>query len=145
MISISYRCACIGHQHKFNYTCNALAGYVFWQRKCCDTECWQPCKRQNFFLSKHRLVKWISVTEYEIEMADSTGFRVGVDAREMRQDIRSRFFIYVDLLRDRYISDIENRIRCFLCVDGPISLVIGKNYLPSAENVRLLCAGDVLK
>jgi len=78
-------------------------------------------------------------------MADSTGFRVGVDAREMRQDIRSRFFIYVDLLRDRYISDIENRVRCFLSVDGPISLMIDNIYLPSAENVRLLCAGDVLK
>jgi hypothetical protein len=85
------------------------------------------------------------VSAYKIEMADLTGFRVGVDAREMRQDVRSRFFIYVDLLRDRYISDIENRIRCFLSVDGPISLLIGNNYLPSAENVRLLCAGDVLK
>ena len=78
-------------------------------------------------------------------MADCTGFRVGVDAREMRQDIRSRFFIYVDLLRDRYISDIESRIRCFLRIDGPVSLMIGNNYLPTAENVRLLCAGDVLK
>jgi hypothetical protein len=78
-------------------------------------------------------------------MADATGFRVGIDAREMRQVVRSRFFIYVDLLRDRYISDIEARIRCFLCVDRPISLMIGNNYLPSAENVRLLCAGDILK
>jgi hypothetical protein len=78
-------------------------------------------------------------------MADTTGFRVAVDAREMRQDIRSRFFIYVDLLRDRFISDIENRIRCLLSVDGPFWLMIGSSYLPSAENVRLLCAGDVLK
>jgi hypothetical protein len=78
-------------------------------------------------------------------MAEWMGFRVGVDAREMRQDIRSRFFMYVDLLRDRCIGDIEDRIRCFLCVDGPISLTIGNNYLPSAENVRLLCAGDVLR
>jgi hypothetical protein len=78
-------------------------------------------------------------------MAACAGFRVGVDASGMQKGIRSRFFIYVDLLRDRYISDIEDRIRCFLRVDGSISLTIGNNYLPSAENVRLLCAGDVLK
>lgn len=95
--------------------------------------------------SKFRLVKYKFQSAYKIEMADSKGFRVAVDAREMWQDIRSRCFIYVDLLRDRYISDIENRIRCFLSVDGPVSLMIGDNYLPSSENVRVLCAGDVLK
>jgi hypothetical protein len=78
-------------------------------------------------------------------MAEPLGFRVCVDAREMRSDIKSRFFIYVDLLRDRCIHDIENRITNFLCVDNPISLMIGSIYLPSSENVRLLCVGDVLK
>lgn len=73
------------------------------------------------------------------------GFRVCVDGRDLRKDIKSRFFIYVDLLRDRCIRDIENRITDFLCVDNPISLMIGSVYLPSSENVRLLCVGDVLK
>lgn len=76
---------------------------------------------------------------------EAQGFRVCVDAREMRKDIKSRFFIYVDLLRDRCIHDIEIRITNFLCLDNPISLMIGNVYLPSSENVRLLCAGDVLK
>jgi hypothetical protein len=78
-------------------------------------------------------------------MAEHLGFRVSVDASEMCKDIRSRFFIYIDLLRDRNIHDIENRIRTYLCVDKPISLMIGSFYLPSSENVRLLCVGDALK
>jgi hypothetical protein len=80
-----------------------------------------------------------------IEMADAIGFRVCVDAREVCKDMKSCFFMYVDLLRDRFIRDIENRIKSFLSVDKPISLMTGGIYVPSSENVRLLCADDVLK
>lgn len=73
------------------------------------------------------------------------GFRVCVDAREVCKDIRRCFFIYVDLLRDRYIHDIESRVKRFLSVDKPIALVIGSIYVPPSENVRLLCPNDVLK
>ncbi|PNF22662.1 hypothetical protein B7P43_G07105 [Cryptotermes secundus] len=78
-------------------------------------------------------------------MADELGFRVCVDAREVCKDIRSCFFIYVDLLRDRYIHDIESRVKSFLNVDKPIALVIDRIYVPPSENVRLLCPDDVLK
>jgi hypothetical protein len=78
-------------------------------------------------------------------MAEQFGFRVCVDAGEMRNDIKRRFYIYVDLQRDRCIYDIENRIANFLSVNNPISLMIGGIYLPSSENVRLLRFGDVLK
>jgi hypothetical protein len=78
-------------------------------------------------------------------MADGRGFRVCVDAREVCKDMKRCFFMYVDLLRDRYIYDIENRVQSFLSVDKPISLMIDGIYLPSSENVRLLCADDVLK
>jgi hypothetical protein len=78
-------------------------------------------------------------------MAEPLGFRVCVDARDVCKDIKSRFFIYVDLLRDRYVHDIESRVKSFLSVDKPISLMIGRIYLPSSENVRLLCPDDVLK
>lgn len=81
----------------------------------------------------------------EIEMADRLGFRVCVDAKEVCKDIKSRFYIYVDLLCDRHIHDIESRVKNVLSVDRPISLMIGSIYLPSSENVRLLCPGDVLK
>jgi ABC-type ATPase with predicted acetyltransferase domain len=78
-------------------------------------------------------------------MADLLGFRVCVDAREVCKDIKSRFFIYVDLLRDRYIHDIESRVKSYLRVDKPISLMVGSIYVPPSENVRLLCPDDVLK
>jgi hypothetical protein len=82
---------------------------------------------------------------YEIEMADLVGFRVSVDASEVCKDIKKRFFIYVDLLRDRSIHDIERRVKSFLSVDKPIFLMIGSIYLPPSENVRVLCPDDVLK
>ncbi|XP_069691236.1 coilin-like [Periplaneta americana] len=78
-------------------------------------------------------------------MADMLGFRVGVDGSEIRNGIRNKFFIYVNLLHDRKIQDVENRIRSFLRIDKPVSLLIGKFYLPSEENVRLLSNGDILK
>jgi hypothetical protein len=78
-------------------------------------------------------------------MAEALGFRVCVDAREVCKHIKNRFFIYVDLLRDRYIHDIESRVKSFLSVDKPISLMIDSIYLPASENVRLLCPDDVLK
>ncbi|PSN38687.1 hypothetical protein C0J52_17285 [Blattella germanica] len=78
-------------------------------------------------------------------MAVSVGFRVGVDGSDFCNNAKKHFYIYVDLLRDRTVEDIENRIKCMLKINTSVYLMNGGYYLPSMENVRLLSPGDILK